>query len=179
AIMGTVLTDVFDRPDLVPHYGWFMFGVGGMVILSGKLADYLAAKDPSRRFIMGIIAALCGIPFYVWGLFAGDGSTALLLMGTAVLFSSSYNGVAAALIQYFVRPDMRALAGGLYLFVISVTGFGLGPPFAGWLMDSVFAGEYAVSKALITIIVGCGSIATVSFELAMKSYEADQITVSG
>jgi len=112
AFVSTVLTEVFNRADLVPHYGWFMFGVGGMVMLSGKIADYLAVKDPSLRFIMGIVAALGGIPFYAWGLFAEDGFTALMLMGTAVLFSSSYNGVAAALIQYFVKPEMRARPAG-------------------------------------------------------------------
>jgi MFS family permease len=100
--------------------------------------------------------------------------TALLFMGVAVLFSSSYNGVAAALIQYLVKPDMRALAGGLYLFVISIAGFGLGPPFAGWLMDTVYAGDFAVSKALITVIVSCGTIGTVCFIQAMKSYDADK-----
>jgi MFS family permease len=97
------------------------------------------------------------------------------LMGIAVLFSSSYNGVAAALIQYFVKPDMRALAGGLYLFVISIAGFGLGPPFAGWLMDVVFTGDFAASKALITVIVSCGVIGTVSFILAMKNYDTDKV----
>jgi MFS family permease len=36
AFVSTVLTEQYDRPDLVPHYGWFMFGVGLMVILSAK-----------------------------------------------------------------------------------------------------------------------------------------------
>ena len=174
AFVSTLLTEQFQRPDLVPHYGWFMFGVGLMVILSGKIADMLARVNPERRFLMGIVAALAGIPFYALGLFADDGLSALLFMGVAVLFSSSYNGVAAALIQYLVKPDMRALAGGLYLFVISIAGFGLGPPFAGWLMDTVFTGDFAISKALITVIVSCGIIGTASFILAMKSYDADK-----
>jgi MFS family permease len=175
AFVSSVLTDQYDRPDLVPHYGWFMFGVGLMVVLSGRIADILARINPARRFLMGIVAAVGGIPFYALGLFAGDGVTALVLMGIAVLFSSSYNGVAAALIQYFVKPDMRALAGGLYLFVISIAGFGLGPPFAGWLMDVVFTGDFAASKALITVIVSCGVIGTVSFILAMKNYDTDKV----
>ncbi len=173
AFMSTVLADQFGRPDLVPHYGWFMFGVGGTVILSGKAADLLARRNPARRFWMGIVAALGGIPLYALGLFASDGKTALVLMGGAVLISSSYNGVAAALIQYFVRTEMRALAGGLYLFVISIAGFGLGPPLAGWLMDTVFSGEYAISWALMTVISGCGLVSTLAFIPAMKSYAKD------
>ena len=170
AFVSTVLGEQFGRPDLVPHYGWFMFGVGGAVILSGRIADILARKHPARRFHMGIVAALGGIPFYIAGLFTSDGQQALLWMGAAVLISSSYNGVAAALIQYFVEPRMRALAGGLYLFVISIAGFGLGPPLAGWLMDSVFTGDYAASYALISIISVCGLIATVAFVMAEKEY---------
>lgn len=179
AFFSTVMTDLFQRPDLVPHYGWFLFGVGGMVILSGTVADKLAEKDPARRFWMGIFAALGGIPFYISGLYADDGFSALIFMGLGVLISSSYNGVAAALIQYFVKPTMRSLAGGLYLFVISVAGFGLGPPVTGWLMDNYFSGSYAVSHSLITVIIVCGLIATISFTAAMRFYDDDVVDEIG
>ncbi len=175
AFFSTVMTDLFQRPDLVPHYGWFLFGVGGMVILSGTVADMLAKKNPSRRFWMGIFAALGGIPFYFTGLYADDGFSSLIFMGLGVLISSSYNGVAAALIQYFVEPTMRSLAGGLYLFVISVAGFGLGPPVTGWLMDNYFSGIYAVSNSLLTVIIACGIIATISFTAAMRYYDEDAV----
>ena len=175
AFFSTVMTDLFQRPDLVPHFGWFLFGVGGMVILSGTVADKLAKKDPARRFWMGIFAALGGIPFYIAGLYSDDGFSALIFMGLGVLISSSYNGVAAALIQYFVKPTMRSLAGGLYLFVISVAGFGLGPPVTGWLMDNYFSGIYAISNSLITVIIVCGLIATISFTAAMRFYDEDAV----
>lgn len=175
AFFSTVMTDLFQRPDLVPHYGWFLFGVGGMVILSGTVADILAKKDPARRFWMGIFAALGGIPFYIAGLYSDDGFSALIFMGLGVLISSSYNGVAAALIQYFVKPTMRSLAGGLYLFVISVAGFGLGPPVTGWLMDNYFSGSYAISNSLLTVIIVCGFIATISFTAAMRFYDEDVV----
>ncbi|HMB96998.1 MAG TPA: MFS transporter [Balneolaceae bacterium] len=175
AFFSTVMTDLFQRPDLVPHFGWFLFGVGGMVILSGTVADKLAKKDHARRFWMGIFAALGGIPFYIAGLYSDDGFSALIFMGLGVLISSSYNGVAAALIQYFVKPTMRSLAGGLYLFVISVAGFGLGPPVTGWLMDNYFSGIYAISNSLITVIIVCGLIATISFTAAMQFYDEDAV----
>ncbi len=172
---GTVFNDVFGRPDLTPRYGWFLFGVAGTVILAGKTADKLAEKAPERRFWIGIVAGLGGIPFYAAGLFNSDPTWAFILMGTGVLISSSYNGVAAALMQYFVPDENRALAGGLYLFVISIAGFGLGPPLAGWLMDDIFTGLYGPSKAVFLVMVICGIGSAISFFQAMKSYSQDKL----
>lgn len=168
-----ILGEVHQRPDLIPHYGWFQFGVAGSVIMMGRLADTLALKNKARRFWAGIIPAAGAVPFYALGLFANDGFSGFIFLGIAVLFSSSYNGVAAALIQFMVKPEMRALAGGLYLFVISVAGFGLGPPLAGFLMDEVFSGPLAPSRALMSIIIVCAGIAITAFSLAMKTYERD------
>lgn len=175
AFAGTVFNDVFNRADLTPQYGWFLFGVAGTVILAGRTADKLAEKAPERRFWIGIIAALGGVPFYAAGLFNGNPTWAFILMGTGVLISSSYNGVAAALMQYLVPDKNRALAGGLYLFVISIAGFGLGPPVAGWLMDDVFTGLYGPSKAVFLVMVICGIGSSLAFLLAMKSYPADKL----
>lgn len=178
AFAGNIFNDVFQRPDLTPHFGWFLFGVGGTVVLSGRLADVLARKDPSRRYFMGIAAALGGVPFYLAGLFSSSAEIAFLCIGAGVLISSSYNGVAAALIQYYVIPGQRALAGGLYLFVISIAGFGLGPPLTGWLMDAVFSGPYAVSYSIFFVLSFCGLGATLSFLKAMKYYHEDAVEIT-
>jgi len=175
AFAGTIFNDVFQRPDLTPQYGWFLFGVAVTVILSGRTADYLARTQPSRRFWMGIVAAVGGLPFYAAGLFASDGTTAFILIGAGVLVSSSYNGVAAALLQYLVPGNQRALAGGLYLFVISIAGFGLGPPLTGWLMDSVFSGTYGASKAVFSVMFFCSIGSSLAFWRAMKSYSSDAL----
>lgn len=175
AFAGTIFNDVFGRADLTPLYGWFLFGVAVTVIMSGKLADHLAKKNPARRFWMGILAAIGGLPFYAVGLFSADAQWAFILMGAGVLFSSSYNGVAAALMQYLVPDNQRALAGGLYLFVISIAGFGLGPPLTGWLMDSVFTGHYGASQAVFLVMVVCSIGSTVSFLMAMKYYTYDAL----
>ena len=68
---------------------------------------------------------------------------------------------------------MRGLAGSVYLFVISIVGFGIGPPLTGWLIDDVFTGKYAASHALFYVFLVCGIGATICFLWAMKSYEKD------
>ncbi|MFH5882792.1 spinster family MFS transporter [Halalkalibaculum sp. DA3122] len=172
--IGTVLTDIHGSEHLIPYYGWFMLATGGSVMVSGRLADWLASRYvPSRRFVMGMVAALACLPLYYFGLFAETGWSALILIGAANVISSSYNGVAAAIIQYLVQPHMRALAGGLYLFVISVVGFGMGPPVTGWLMDTVFTGSYGPARALMTVITCCGILGTACFLMAMKTYDED------
>lgn len=176
AFIGTVLNDTFETPSLISQYGWFMFATGLSVNASGWLADYFAKKwGAEKRFVMGIIAALGGLPFYYFGLMAESAVVAFLLVGFANVISSSYNGVAAALIQYFVKSDMRGMAGAVYLFVVSIVGFGIGPPVTGWMIDHVFTGVYGPSKALLLVFTICGVIATFCFLQAMKSYKNDVV----
>lgn len=173
--IGIVLTDIHGAGSLVPQYGWFMMATGFSVMASGKAADWLAEKfEASYRFVPGIVAALGCLPLYYFGLFAESAMTALILIGLANVISSSYNGIAAAILQYLVKPNMRALASGLYLFVISVVGFGIGPPLTGWLMDTVFTGPYGAAKALMTVFSCCGVLATVFFWMAMQHYDQDE-----
>lgn len=172
--VGTVLKEAYGAQNLLPYYGWFMLATGLSVLASGRAADWLASRfGASRRFVMGMVAGLVCLPIYYFGLFSESGWTALILIGSANVISSSYNGVAAALIQYLVKPNMRALAGGLYLFVISVIGFGIGPPLTGWLMDTVFTGSYGPAKALMLVISCCGILGSICFLLAMQTYEQD------
>lgn len=177
AFISTVLRERFEAPHLIPHTGWFLFGVAGMVILSGRLADRLARRHPSLRYISGLLSASAAI-LYIAGLFAGDALTGFLLLGLGLLVGSSYNGVAAGLIQDYVAPARRALAGGVYLFVISIAGFGLGPPAAGYLMDHAFSGPDAIAWSLSAVFAVCGIVAAVSFLLAMRTHDADAAAAS-
>lgn len=176
AFIGTVLNDTFEAPSMIAQYGWFMFAAGVGVNLSGWLADKMAIKfGPEKRFVMGIVAALGGLPFYYFGLFAESVMMAFVLIGIGNVIASSYNGVAAALIQYFVKSDMRGMAGAVYLFVISIVGFGIGPPVTGWLIDHVFTDLYGPSKALLLVFTICGILATLSFLKAMQFYHEDAV----
>ncbi len=176
AFIGNVLNDTFEAPSLISQYGWFMFATGVGVNVSGWLADRIAVKyGAEKRFVMGIIAALGGLPFYYFGLMAESVMVAFILIGIGNVIASSYNGVAAALIQYFVKSNMRGMAGAVYLFVISIVGFGIGPPVTGWLIDTVFTGLYGPSKALLLVFTVCGVLATFSFWKAMRFYDEDAV----
>lgn len=176
AFIGIILTDVFESSNLISSYGWFMFATGVSVNLSGWMADKLALKfGEEKRFISGIVAALGGLPFYFFGLFAETALMGLILIGIANVISSSYNGVAAALIQDFVGSKMRGVAGSVYLFVVSIVGFGIGPPVTGWLMDNIFTGSKGPSQAMFSVFLVCGILSTACFLKAMKSYDGDRV----
>lgn len=173
--VGIVLTDIHDASSLIPQYGWFMMATGLSVMASGRAADWLSQKfTASYRFVPGVVAALACLPLYYFGLFAESAMMALILIGLANVISSSYNGISVAILQYLVKPNMRALASGLYLFVISVVGFGIGPPLTGWLMDTVFTGDYGAAKALMLVFSICGVLATIFFLMAMQHYDQDE-----
>lgn len=175
AFISTILNDTFGASHLIADYGWFMLLTALSINASGWFADRIAGKSgEEKRFLSGIIAALGGLPFYFFGLFAENAFTAFLLIGIGNVISSSYNGVAAALIQYFVSTEMRGTAGAIYLFVISIVGFGIGPPLAGWLIDHIFTDLYGPSKAVFLIFIISGILATLSFIAAMKHYHKDK-----
>lgn len=176
AFIGNVFADVHQQPDFIPHYGWFMLATGLSVTLAGRLADYLAARfGPQARFNIGIIAGLGGIPFYLAGFLSDSALTAFWFIGLGNVISSSYNGVAAALVQYLVPDQMRAFAGSIYLFVISIVGFGIGPPVTGWLIDNLFTGAYGTNYALLTVLLVMGSITTLFMLLAQRTYAQDTV----
>lgn len=170
AFISDIFFHRYHSPILLPQFGWFMFLTGITVMISGKIADRLALKNPKRRFWMGIVAALGCLPLFYFGFNAKSGLAALMLIGLGASIASSYNGVAPAIIQDMVKPNMRALAGGTYLFVISIIGFGFGPPLTGYLIDNVYKGPNGIAHALFTVISICGVLATIFLLLAMKYY---------
>jgi len=174
AFLSTFFADVFQRSDLVPDFGWFFFGVALMVIFSGRIADSLARKGGSRRYLMGILSA-SALPIYVLGLWSRDPLWAFSLLGIGVLIGSSYNGVATAILQSYVPDHQRGLITGLYLFVISIAGFGFGPPLAGWMMDSIFSGEYAIQLSLTLLFTVCNVLALLFLWKAKAHYDADAV----
>lgn len=174
AFFSTLFYDGYQRPDLVPSFGWFFFGVAFMVILSGKLADWLAREHAARRYWMGLVSA-AALPVYLLGLWSENPIWAFFLLGIGVLIGSSYNGVATAILHAYVPDSQRGLVTGLYLFVISIAGFGAGPPLAGFLMDDVFEGPKAVTYSLAVLLTVCNLLAAILLWQAQKRYDIDAV----
>jgi predicted MFS family arabinose efflux permease len=112
-----------------------LVGGGLGTYLGGALSDRFGRTD--ARWYLGLpaLAALLSIPFvsllYLWPEVHG----ALLLYVPGAVLGIMYLGPTFAMTQGLVRPDMRALAAAILLFVINAIGLGLGPWFVGALSD--------------------------------------------
>jgi predicted MFS family arabinose efflux permease len=109
---------------------------GGLgTYLGGAIADRLGAADVRWYLRMPALASLLGLPFaclfYLWP----DGREALLFSVGSSVLGIMYLGPTFAMTQSLVRPDTRALASAVLLFVINAIGLGLGPWFVGALSD--------------------------------------------
>ena len=176
AFIGSIFTQSFSRADLIPQYGWFLVATAVAVNGAGWISDRWARRyGPRNRLAWGWISGLVSLPFLWVGLHSEHAMLAFWAIGIGNIIASSYNGVAAATIQFFARDDQRGLVGALYLFVVSVVGFGAGPPLAGWLSDHMFQGATAVASAVWTIYLLCGIGSSGAFYLARKHYQQDVV----
>jgi MFS family permease len=78
---------------------------------------------------------LLGLPFFIGFLHAASWSHALMLLVFPSLLNMCYLAPALAVVQNTVRPDRRAVAGALLLFVLNLIGLGGGPLFVGMMSD--------------------------------------------
>lgn len=176
AFIGSIFTQSFSRADLIPQYGWFLVATAVAVNGAGWISDRWARRyGPRNRLAWGWISGLVSLPFLWVGLHSEHAMLAFWAIGIGNIIASSYNGVAAATIQFFARDDQRGLVGAVYLFVVSVVGFGAGPPLAGWLSDHMFQGATAVASAVWTIYLLCGIGSSGAFYLARKHYQQDVV----
>lgn len=177
AFVGSIFRTAYDRSDLAPSYGWFLFGTALAVNLAGWMTDRWAQQYGDRnRLAWGWVSGLGALPLLAIGLHTSSVEWAFWAIGFANIIASSYNGVAVATIQYFAHDDQRGIAGALYLFVVSIVGFGAGPPLAGWLSDQVFEGPMAVSSAVWWIYLGCGIVSALAFYKAREYYTTDTVS---
>ena len=116
--------------------------VGGLgTFLAGKLADVLAKRD--ERWFAWIVAAGKGglVPFLVLFFLVQDFLPALLIYLIPAFFGGFYMAPTFAMIQSLVRPEMRAVAASICLFMLNIIGLGFGPQAVGIVSD-LLAADY-------------------------------------
>jgi predicted MFS family arabinose efflux permease len=143
--------------------------------LGGRISDHIAERDPRWYLRVPAIASAIGIPFafafYLWP----DTFTALAMSVPGVLVGGVYLGPTFAMTQTLVRPQMRALASAILLFIINIIGLGLGPLLVGRLSDSLRPsyGNDSLRYALLIVVVVAASWATIQYLLASRTLERD------
>lgn len=143
--------------------------------LGGALSDRLARLEVRWYMRVPAIASVLAVPFsllfYLWP----DGRTALLLSIPGALLGPIYLGPTFAMTQSLVRPQMRALASAILLFVINLIGLGLGPWFVGMLSDALkpALGADSIRYALLGTVVTCALWSCLHYAIAARTLAED------
>ena len=127
--------------------------VGGTgTFVAGRFADMLARRD--LRWYAWVVAIGKGglVPFVVWFFFMQDFQSALLVYLIPAFFSGFYLAPTFAMIQSLVRPEMRALAAAIALFLLNIIGLGIGPQAVGILSD-VLHDEYGRESLRYSLMI--------------------------
>jgi MFS family permease len=152
------------REMLLP-FALFMVGTAASVLIAGLVSDHLAITGEKNRFLVPVVTTLAGSGLYAAGFLTTTPSTAFLLFGFGMVFTSSYNGLAPAMLQNMVEPQLRAVAGAVYLLVINVAGLGGGPPLTGYLADKTGS----LPLAMMLVMAVCNVLAVAAFASGFRA----------
>lgn len=123
---------------------FMIFGTLG-VLAGGWLAGVLNRRgyhDANMRVIV-IAASLALLP-YLLGPLMPDATTAMALMALAITATQMIAAVCIAAIQLVTPNQMRGQASSVFILVINLIGFGLGPSLIAFFTDYVFGDDLAL-----------------------------------
>ncbi|PQM28850.1 MFS transporter [Sphingopyxis lindanitolerans] len=121
-------------------------GVAG-VITGGLITDRLARRDLRSYCSVPAIALLLASPAFVLVMLAPGFVMAAGLLILPVFLSSLIFGPSFAAVQTLVSPGTRATAAAILLFILTLTGLGLGPLFIGICSD-IFSASLGSAEGL-------------------------------
>lgn len=152
----------------------FTGGVLG-TYLGGFLSDRIAQRDVRWYMWLPALSTAIYVPFafllYLWP----TPHTALALALPGALLGSMYLGPTFAMTQTLVRPEMRALASAILLFIINLIGLGFGPQGVGILSDMLHSayGVESLRYALLITVVGFAMWSVLHYTLAARTLAED------
>jgi MFS family permease len=150
---------------------------GGVIgtFLGGYLADRYGRNDARWYMWIPALATMAYVPFAVLLYLWPDGRVALMLYFPGALLGGMYLGPTFAMTQTLVKPQMRATASAMLLFIINIIGMGLGPQAVGILSDLLSPAFEAESLryALLFVVVGFAIWSVLHYALAARSIRED------
>ena len=150
--------------------------IGGLVGIwvGGWLGDRFGQNQRSQYARIPAIAFLCTVPFYIIAILSPTLTLAFFVLLVPTALGLAWLGPVISAIQHLVRPDMRAVASAIFLFINNLIGIGLGTYAIGALSDMLTA-QYGDESLRYSILAGTGFyiIAAVLFLLASRWLEQD------
>ncbi|MBL8628690.1 MAG: MFS transporter, partial [Rhodospirillaceae bacterium] len=158
--------------EIGPWFGSAVMVCGTLGLpLGGLLAERLKKRGLSDANVrVGIISGVALLPLGVAAPLMPTPFAALGLYAAFVFFSSLPFGAAAAALQEITPNQMRAQVSALYLFVVNLTGIGLGPTIVASITQYGFGADDALKYALSITAGVAGLLAAVLLALCLPHY---------
>ncbi len=157
------------------HYGVVLL-VGGLagIWAGGWFGDRFGQMRYSRYVNIPALAFISAVPFYVLAMLSPTQSLTFLILLVPTALGLVWLGPVISVIQHLVRPNMRATASAIFLFINNLIGIGLGTLAIGALSDALQAG-YGDESLRYSILAGTGFyvLAAALFFLASRWIEQD------
>lgn len=171
---------------LVRSYGVTLLNASlffGAVLLIGGLAGIWAGGWLGDRFghvqrswyaRIPAFAFIASVPFYLLAILSPTLTLAFFVLLVPTALGLVWLGPVISTIQHLVRPDMRATASAIFLFINNLIGIGLGTYAIGALSDSL-AAQFGDESLRYSILAGTGFyiIAATLFFLAARWLDQD------
>jgi MFS family permease len=150
--------------------------VGGLagIWAGGWLGDRFGHGDKSQYARIPAFAFLTTIPFYILAILSPTLTISFLVLLVPTALGLVWLGPVISAIQHVVRPDMRATASAIFLFINNLIGIGLGTYAIGALSDSLVA-RFGDDSLRYSILAGTGFyiLAALFFFMAARKLAKD------
>ncbi|MBB88258.1 spinster family MFS transporter [Abyssibacter sp.] len=147
-----------------------IFGSLG-IVTGGRLSDRWTAQGRSDAPMrVGLVAAICVIPFGAGYMLSPSSLVAGLFLVPATFFISMPFGVAPTAIQDIMPNRLRGQASALYLFIVNMIGLGIGPTAVAVVTDFVFHDDNMVGWSMFLVSGVAGVVAITLLATGMKPY---------
>jgi len=150
--------------------------IGGLIGIwtGGWLGDRFGQSQRAQYAKIPAYAFLCSVPFYALAILSPTLTLAFFVLLVPTALGLAWLGPVISAIQHLVRPDMRATASAIFLFINNLIGIGLGTYAIGALSDGL-AAQFGDESLRYSILAGTGFyiIAASLFLLASRSLDRD------
>lgn len=160
-------------------HGSYAFGIiaglsaGLGTFLGGFLGDRLQEKHARVLSWLPALGVAIAAPLYVIAFLQTEFAFAFTLLLLPPIFHYLYLGPMFAVAQGVVEPRMRATAAALLILIVTLIGYGLGPPFVGFMAD-YFTADGIANAGLTTAACAepanaatCGAAAAQGLRLSL------------
>jgi predicted MFS family arabinose efflux permease len=150
--------------------------IGGLagIWAGGWMGDRFGHNKRSRYLTIPAWAFLATIPFYVLGILSPNLVLTFFVLLVPTALGLVWLGPVVSTIQHLVRPNMRATASAVFLFINNLIGIGLGTWALGALSDGLST-RYGDDSLRYSILAGTifYVLAASLFFLASRRLEKD------